>query len=354
MFKTSMVDPSKDQITGADHSTAVSVLMPCFNAAETLDESMQSLASQTLREIEIIPVDDGSLDKTPEILAHWASADARVRPIYKEHAGIIEALNAGLAACQAPYIARMDADDWAHEERLERQSAYLDGHPELAVVGCLVKSDHAGEGFQRYLDWLNSLISAEDIAREIFIESPVAHPSTMMRRSWIEQAGGYQDRGWAEDYDLWLRIHQRGGKIAKVSEVLLSWRDYPERLTRSDSRYSVENFLRAKAHYLCAGPLQSADGVLVWGAGQMGRRISKHLVRGGAQLSAFVDVDPGKIGRTLRSLPIISRDQIRAWWRQYEQPVLLSAVGSRGARKLIRAHLVELGLVEGEDWWAVA
>lgn len=328
--------------------------MPCYNAAETIDETMQSLLNQSLLEIEIIAVDDGSQDRTPELLSAWASADDRVRPIYGDHGGIIEAMNTGLAACQSPYIARMDADDWAYQDRLAQQRDYLDAHPEFAVVGCLVKSDHAGEGFQRYLDWLNSLISADDIAREIFIESPVAHPSAMLRRSWLEQVGGYQERGWAEDYDLWLRIHQSGGKIAKVPEVLLVWRDNPQRLTRTDSRYSVENFLRAKAHYLCQGPLQPADGVLVWGAGQMGRRISKHLVRAGASLSAFVDVDPGKIGRTLRNLPIISRDQIPAWWSKYKRPVLLSAVGSHGARDLIRAHLTELDLEEGKDWWAVA
>jgi GT2 family glycosyltransferase len=235
-----------------------------------------------------------------------------------------------------------------------QQSKHLDDHPDLAVVGCLVKSDQPQEGFQRYMDWLNSLISAEDIAREIYIESPVAHPSTMIRRSWLELVGGYEERGWAEDYDLWLRIHRKGGKIAKVPEVLLNWEDHPDRMTRTDSRYSVENFLRAKAHYLCKGPLQSADGVLIWGAGQMGRRISKHLARGGARLSAFVDIDPSKIGRTLRTLPIIPRDQISSWWGEHEHPVLLSAVGSRGARDKIRTFLTGIGLVEAKDWWAVA
>jgi FlaA1/EpsC-like NDP-sugar epimerase len=149
-------------------------------------------------------------------------------------------------------------------------------------------------------------------------------------------------------------MHLQGARFAKVPEVLFTWRDQPTRLTRVDPRYSVENFLRAKAQYLCKGPLADRDGLLIWGAGQMGRRISKHLLRQGAPLKAFLDVDPGKIGRTMRGVPILSREQLPGWWSEHENPVVLSAVGSRGARGLIRQHLIGLGLKEGQDWWAVA
>jgi NADH/NAD ratio-sensing transcriptional regulator Rex len=136
--------------------------------------------------------------------------------------------------------------------------------------------------------------------------------------------------------------------------VLLEWRERPERLTRTDGRYSVENFLRAKAHYLCQGPLADREAVIIWGAGQMGRRISKHLERGGAKLVAFVDIDPKKIGSVKRGLPIISADDLPDMLKQYRNPVALAAVGSRGARELIRERLIEMGLVETEDFWAVA
>jgi cellulose synthase/poly-beta-1,6-N-acetylglucosamine synthase-like glycosyltransferase len=224
-------------------------------------------------------------------------------------------------------------------------------------VGCLVEGFPEGgvrEGFRFYLEWLNGLVEPEAIAREIFVESPLVHPSAMLRREWLERTGGYQDHGWPEDYDLWLRLHLEGARFAKVPRLLLRWREHPQRLTRTDSRYSVENFLRAKAHYLMRGPLNGRDGVILWGAGQMGRRISKHLMRAGAPLQAFVDIDPGKVGRKLRGVPIIGPDELLALWSRHRRPALLAAVASRGARSLIRERLGQLGLAEGKDWWAVA
>lgn len=331
--------------------------MPCYNAEETIDETMQSLCDQTLTASEFVVVDDGSQDSTMERLTTWADRDARVRIIGIPHAGIIEALNAGIAACRSDLIARMDADDLAHPERLEKQVDFLDLHPEIAAVGCLVKgfpSHTVREGFKVYIAWLNSMVTPEEIGRGIYIESPLAHPSVMIRRNWLERMGGYQENGWAEDYDLWLRMHLDGAYFAKVPEVLLEWREHPQRLTRTDSRYSVENFLRAKARYLAQGPLNGRDAVIVWGAGQMGRRLSKHLEREGARLVAFIDIDPKKIGSTRLGKPIIAVQDLLSWWRRFERPILLAAVGSRGARALIRDQLVDIGLSEGEDWWAVA
>ncbi|MFN2110952.1 MAG: glycosyltransferase [Anaerolineae bacterium] len=335
----------------------VSVLMPCFNVAETIDEAMESLVEQTISEIEIVAVDDGSSDETATLLASWQARDARIRVVPLAHEGIVVALNEGLRFCSAPLIARMDADDRCHPERLEKQAAFLETHEEIAVAGCLVEHfppDKAREGFRIYTEWLNNLVTADSIANAIFVESPLAHPSVMMRRDWLDRVGGYQDYGWPEDYDLWLRMYLQGAKFAKVTEVLLLWRDHPERLTRTDSRYAVENFLRAKAHYLCQGPLAGRDAVIVWGAGQMGRRLSKHLLREGAALEAFVDIDPRKIGRKRRNRPIIAPKDLPACKAQYKDPIVLAAVGSRGARALIRERLTQMGLEEGKHWWAVA
>jgi glycosyltransferase involved in cell wall biosynthesis len=331
--------------------------MPCYNAAETLDEAIASIRGQSLENLELVSVDDGSTDDTLARLQKWAGRDARVRVLAREHEGIIVALNAGLAACRAPLIARMDADDRSHPERLQRQWEFLRGHEEIAAVGCLVEGYPPGavrEGFRIYLDWLNSLTTPEAIGREVFVESPMAHPSVMMRKEWLEEVGGYEERGWPEDYDLWLRLFLAGALLAKVPERLLWWREHPRRLTRTDSRYSVENFLRAKAWYLARGPLLGRDAVILWGAGMMGRRLAKHLAREGVPLAAFVDIDPKKIGRSRRGFPILAPSELLAWWQQNARPALLAAVGSRGARELIRKRLLEMGLQEGRDWWAVA
>ena len=335
----------------------VSVLMPCYNTAGTLTLALESLAQQTLTDFELIAVDDGSTDETISLLQEWAAGDARINIVSQSHGGIVQALNAGLRVCQADYIARMDADDLAYPDRLARQAAFLDQHPDTALVGCQVKAFPPGEvrrGFEIYLDWQNSLLTDESIRREIFVESPFAHPSVMVHKNWLLAEGGYQERGWPEDYDLWLRLYLSGARFAKLPEVLLQWREHEDRLTRQDSRYSLENFLRLKAHYLVRGPLVGRESVLVWGAGMVGRRLSKHLQRQGAPLSAFVDVDPQKIGRTRRGLPILSPEDLPAWWQSSPQPVVLAAVGARGARRLIRQHLTQQGLQEGIAWWSVA
>jgi hypothetical protein len=251
----------------------------------------------------------------------------------------------------------MDADDLAHPQRLERQAGYLNTHPDTALVSCQVAgfpADQVGAGLQVYLDWQNALLSDEDIRREIFVESPITHPSVAFRRAWVEKVGGYQEHGWAEDYDLWMRLYLAGARFAKLPEVLLWWREHPERLTRSDSRYSLENFLRLKAHYLASGPLQGRDAVFIWGAGMVGRRLSKYLLQQGLPLVAFFDIDPRKIGRTRRGLPILPPEELPGWWGRWQNPVLLAAVGARGARLLIRQRLVSLGLREGQDWWGAA
>lgn len=335
----------------------VSVLMPLYNAENTLDEALESVLSQSLQDIEVVAVDDGSQDASADILRDWARRDARVRPVFAEHAGIVEAPNRGLHLCRGGLVARMDADDRMHRDRLQKQVEHFQSNPSLSVVSCLVETfaeGGVGEGMRIYQDWLNGLVSHEDITREIFIESPVANPTAMMRRSELVALGGYLEYGWPEDYDLWLRYHMAGKLFAKVPEVLFYWREHAQRVTHTQPRYSVERFLRAKAHYLIRGPLQGRDGLLVWGAGKTGRRLAKHLQRGGAYPDAFIDITPNKIGGTLRGAPVIGPDEVVEWWQRFSRPVLLAAVASRGARTLIRAQLEEWGMREGVDYWCAA
>ena len=186
--------------------------------------------------------------------------------------------------------------------------------------------------------------------RDIFVESPMAHPSVMMRRDDLIELGGYQDRGWAEDYDLWLRYREKGKQFAKLNQTLLWWRHGPTRLTFTDSRYSLENFLRAKAHYIARRLRNCPRPILLWGAGKMGRRLLRHLLRERIAVQAIVDIDPKKIGRTMRGKPIVPREYLAAAGDAF----VIAAVGSSGAREQIRAYLTALGAVELEDFLCAA
>ncbi len=287
----------------------------------------------------------------------WQAQDKRLQVVFQDHAGIVKALNTGLAICRAPYVARMDSDDRCLPQRLELQAAYLDAHAEIGIVSCRATGfpiDQVRQGFQIYMDWQNSLLSNAEIRREIFIESPLPHPSVAFRRQVVQTAGGYQDNGWPEDYDLWLRLYLDGIQFARIPEFLLEWREHPHRLTRTDKRYSLENFLRVKAYYLARGPLLGRGAVIIWGAGMMGRRLAKQLTRQQVPLVGFVDIDQKKIGHNRRGLPILSPQELPAWWARLPEPAILAAVGARGARGLIRQKLESMGFIEGFDWWSAA
>lgn len=334
---------------------AVSVLLPVHNGEATLVEALDSLSAQSLEDHEVVVVDDGSTDGTARLLA--GRRDARLRVVTTSHVGLVRALNLGLAECRADYVARMDADDISLPDRLRRQWQAMEADADLSVCGTWVEAfpaEDVAEGFRLYVEWQNSLSRHEEICREIFVESPLVHPSVMLRRRQLLDTGGYQDRGWAEDYDLWLRCHLAGLRFGKVTETLLRWREHNERATRTDGRYSVDNFLRAKAHYLARGPLMHRRGLIVWGAGRTGRRLGRYLTEAGRAPDLYVDIAPARIGSTVRDVPIVGPDDVAAAWQRLDEPLLLAAVASRGARDLIRAQLDALNLREGVDYLCAA
>lgn len=326
----------------------VSVLLPYRNAAETLEEALESVLSERGVDLEVVAVDDGSTDAGPDLVARMARGDARVVRVATGGVGIPGALAAATAAARGQLLARMDGDDVSVNERLRRQAEALERDATLGVVGSRVEAFAAGplgEGMLRYVAWLNEILTPEDHAREIFVESPLCHPSVMLRRGALLSVGGFRETRWAEDYDLWLRLHAAGTRMAKIPELGLRWRHRPGRATFTDPRYAIERFLEAKGHYLAARLRGDARPLAVWGAGKTGRKLAAELRRNGAQPALFVDIDPRKIGRTAQGAPIVDPGGL-----ERGRYTVVVAVGARGARALIRAHLDGAGFVEGEDY----
>ena len=153
--------------------------------------------SQSLQDIEVVAVDDGSGQCSHP--TDWTQRDPRVRPVFAEHAGIVEAPNRGLHLCRGEFVARMDADDRMHRNRLQRQVEYFESNPYLSVVSCLVETfaeDGVGEGMRIYQDWLNALVTHADITREIFIESPIMIGNDAAQRlvHWVATGNGLARR----------------------------------------------------------------------------------------------------------------------------------------------------------------
>ncbi|MGK3991879.1 glycosyltransferase [Sorangium sp. So ce1024] len=325
----------------------VSVLLPYRQAEATIEEALESVLAEREVDLEVVAVDDGSTDAGPSTVARIARRDRRVVPIATGGVGIARALSRAVEAARGELLARMDGDDISIDGRLARQAEALRRDPRLGVVGARVEAfadGPVGEGMLRYVDWLNSIVTPEDHAREMFVESPLCHPSVMLRRSALEQVGGFREAPWAEDYDLWLRLDAAGVRMAKIPELGLRWRHREGRATFADPRYAIARFLEAKAHYL-ARKLGPARPVAVWGAGKTGRRLARALARSGVTPARFVDIDPRKIGRTAQGAPIVDPSRL-----ERGAQTIVVAVGARGARALIREHLRARGFVEGSDY----
>lgn len=330
----------------------VSVVLPVHNEEQYLEQAIESILRQSEKDFDLIVVDDGSTDSSPEILARFARGDSRIRHFRQPHGGIVAALNRGLAEARGDFIARMDADDVARPERLRLQADFLDHHPDTGLVASRVEyfgDKRSNRGLALFVDWTNSLIEPADIERYRFVESPFIHPSVMFRRELVERFGGYRDGPFPEDYELWLRWLERGVKMAKAPEKLLEWRERPERLTRTDPRYAVDAFYRTKAPFLYRWLERNNPHhpeVVVWGSGRTSRQRLRYLTDFRIQVTAFIDIDPRKIGYKIGGAPVLQPDDLPAPGECFA----LSWVGSRGARAEIEEQLAAKGYRIGVDY----
>ncbi|MDX1396551.1 MAG: glycosyltransferase [Gemmatimonadota bacterium] len=341
----------------------VSILLPCRDAGPHLQECIDSLIAQTETRFEALVLDDGSTDRTREILAAWVERDPRARPVEPRGRGIVDALNDLAAAARAPILARMDADDIARPERLAAQLALLDDRPETAACGTGVRyfpRERARSGYRRYEKWLNGLATPEEIERDLFVECPIAHPTLVIRRRTLEDIGGYRDIDGPEDYDLVLRLAAAGHSLANVPEVLLDWRLGEGRLSEGSERYSPEAFRRLKIAHLLEGPLHPerlGDRELwLWGGGKVGKAFLRSWAAAGQPpFDAIVDLDPRKVGQTIHGAQVVGPDVLDKRFRgNVDRPFVLGAVGSPGARDDIRCGLEAMGARELVDYRMIA
>ncbi len=330
---------------------AVSVLMAVRNEQRHLPAALASLQAQTLGDWELVAVDDGSRDRTGAILRQAARADARIRYFPRPARGLVAALNHGLRHCRAPLIARMDGDDLCHPRRFELQTSWLRRQRELGLIACRVRHFprwRISDGMRAYENWQNSLLTHDQIMGDLYVESPFAHPSVMLRREILIAAGGYRNWEWAEDYDLWLRLARQGVRFSRLPQILLQWRDRPRRLTRTAATCSAEAFRACKVHHLQRTLLHRISAVTLWGAGLEGKAWRKALAAAGIAVERWVEVDRRKIGQRIHGAPVLSIDELC----RDMTPVLIT-IGAKGARSQVRAWARARGLAEGRDFVCV-
>ncbi len=335
---------------------AVSVLMPVRDGEPFLADALASICGQSLTDIELILVDDASVDGSRERMEAAAATDGRIRVLDSPGSGIVAALEAARAAARAPYLARMDADDVVPPQRLAEQLEYMESHSDIALCGGRVEffpREGLKDGTLRYERWINATMTPAAIERDLFVECPLPHPTFFARAAAVADIGGYREAGWPEDYDLLLRLWEAGGRFGKVGGAPTRWRDHPARLSRSDRRYRIDAFRRLKVDVVVRRFLRLGDGVLpavVWGAGPTGKAFQKLLLAEGVEVAALVDLDPRKIGQEIHGARVVAPDRLD----RYDGIFCLGAVSGSEARADIRMALSRAGRTELKDFVMVA
>ena len=216
----------------------VSVLMPVYNAAPHLGAAVESVVAQDFTDWEMVAVDDGSTDSSPDILARWAKRDPRIRVIANaSNKGQTACLNQGLAECRGDWVARQDADDLSHPRRFREQIAYLDAHPQTALLGTQgLLIDEQGTR----IGLLDMPEDSASIAWCAPFLNPFLHTAAMFRRDVVVSVGGYDESfRIAQDYELWTRIAAQHS-TANLSRRLVSYRYAEASLSRSGRDLAFE------------------------------------------------------------------------------------------------------------------
>jgi glycosyltransferase involved in cell wall biosynthesis len=199
----------------------ITVLIGAFNNATTLERAARSMLEQTVADLELLIVDDGSTDATGAVAETIAKGDSRLRLLRNgANVGIALSLNAGLAEATAPFVAVLDADDWAEPRRLERQLDVLESSETIAVVGCRMREvDESGRELVP-----RTRLAAGDVNDLLMRFNPIPNSAAAFRREAVRELGGYDSRyRWAAEYDLWLRLAERHRLVA-LEDVLATRR----------------------------------------------------------------------------------------------------------------------------------
>jgi glycosyltransferase involved in cell wall biosynthesis len=330
----------------------ISVIIPFFNAEQTLDRAIQSIHQQDLEDFECILVDNNSTDSSSKIANEWIRKDPRFNLAHESEQGVMYASNRGCMIARGNYIARMDADDRAYPSRLRVQSQFLDLHMEYGAVAGQVK--HIGNpvstgGFRRFVEWSNSVCTYEDIFNRRFIEAPIVNPTAMWRRETMAEHGLYLSGDFPEDYEMWLRWLDDGVKIAKLPEIVLDWHDSENRLTRTHRIYSDRAFYEIKSKYLAkwlTGHNPFHPYVTVWGASRISRRRARILEQQGIKIGIYIDT---KRSRQIEKEVIFFEDLPEAG-----NCFILTYIRQLDNRERIQHFLENRGYVEGVDYLLVS
>lgn len=224
-------------------SPSVSVIMSVYNGETYLKESIDSIIVQTFKDFEFIIINDGSTDKSEEIILDYLKKEKRIILIQQQNIGLTKSLNRGLSIAQGLFIARQDADDISLKTRLAKEVDFLNKNPEYALVGTdyneITLSGTIREKSSKYFVYKD-----EEIKKNFIRYNPICHTSVLFRKSILKDIGMYNDKLiYSQDYEFWFRIMNKY-KVANLSEVLVYRRYTKEMLSRRHDKKQLLYILK--------------------------------------------------------------------------------------------------------------
>ncbi|MCI8484004.1 MAG: glycosyltransferase family 2 protein [Lachnospiraceae bacterium] len=224
----------------------VSVIMGVYNGKNGLKRAIDSILNQTFEDFEFLICDDASTDGSSEILKAYAFRDRRIKIFTnRKNRKLAASLNRCIRAASGEYIARMDDDDYSHRERLAKQVAFLEQHPEYAFVGT------AAARFDKNGIWGKSFGTAYPDLKQCYKKVQFIHPSVMMRSDLLREVGGYtenKENERSQDYDLWCKFYQKGYQGCNLQETLFYYRESQRSIQKRKKRYRID-FLKKQLRW---------------------------------------------------------------------------------------------------------
>ncbi|WP_405572152.1 glycosyltransferase family 2 protein [Winogradskyella sp. Asnod2-B02-A] len=290
----------------------VSILVPFKNTEAFIAECLNSILDQTYSNWEAIFIDDNSDDNSNTIVEKHAKTDARIKVYKNNHSGIIEALKTAYQYALGDYITRMDSDDLMTPLRIETMVNSLEkyGKKHLAVGQVkYFRADGLSDGFARYESWLNSLTVEGKNYSEIYKECVIPSPCWMLHRDDFEACNGFNSEIYPEDYELAFRFYKAEYTCIPCDNVLLHWRDYSTRTSRTHEHYAENSFLDLKVKYFLELNYDVSRPLAIWGAGHKGKTLAKILLKQNIPFYWICD-NPKKIGKHIYNQELFNFDYL--------------------------------------------
>lgn len=327
----------------------ISIIMPVYNAAPFLRECLDSIKQQSHQNWELIAVDDFSTDASFKILEEASFFDSRIKVYQNTNKGIIPALSLAFSKVQGTYTTRMDTDDLMPPGRLQKMHHTIKYSPPKTVVSGLVEyfSDKVvSEGYLQYQDWLNDNLLSKNPWKGIYRECIIASPCWMCRTNELKSIGGFEDLKYPEDYDLVFKWFNNGYSIEPINEVLLHWREHPDRTSRNSENYAQPSFFNLKTQRFLENEAGSGC-IVLWGAGVKARLVASILMEQQIDFR-WMDLHPDNYPDGILNKEIEHFKQIES----IKNPRLILTVYPPQKEKAeLEKYLLQIGLNEGESYW---